>query len=101
MIVHAGAHHAEPVTVLRAGDDELAIVEIDIEIFDFGAPVMREAELAEPEFGADASGPARIGMGIRQAAERHAVQLAEGATRSAVAQDGVEGQASYSRPAAG
>src|SRR5229473_4242246 len=45
VIVHTGAHQAEPVTVRRAGDDEVAVGEIDIEIFDLGAPVRRKTHL--------------------------------------------------------
>src|SRR6266404_10010328 len=62
VIVHAGAHQAEPVTVRRAGADEVAVGEIDIEIFDPGTPVRRKTHL-----GAGADGPARIGVGFRQA----------------------------------
>src|SRR4051794_32060295 len=84
MIVHAGAQHAEPVAVGGAGDAEGAVGEIDVEIFDFRAPVR-----GETEFGADAGGPARIGMGFRKT-ERLATQLAEGQTAGAVEQDVAE-----------
>ena len=47
VIVHTGAKQTEMVAVLGAGDHEIAVAQIDIEIFDLGAPVPRE-----PDFGA-------------------------------------------------
>src|ERR1700759_4785513 len=85
MIVHAGTQHAELRAIRDAGDGETRIREIDIEIFDLGAPVRREAE-----FGADARGPARIGVGFRET-EGLAAQLAERKTAGAVEQNVVEG----------
>src|SRR5665647_578155 len=86
VIVHAGAQRSEPVAVGCAGDDEVAVVEIDIEIFDLGAPVLGEAE-----FGADARGPADIGVRFRLAKKALAAQFAERQTRGAVEEDVVEG----------
>src|ERR1700674_5870042 len=85
MIVDAGAQRAEPVAVRYAGNGEVAVVEIDVEIFDLGAPVLGEAE-----FGPDAGGPARRGMGFRQA-EGFAAQFAERQTPGAVEEDIAEG----------
>src|ERR1700751_2919789 len=65
----------------------MALRQIDIEIFDLGGPVLRDAE-----FDADASGPARSGMGLRQA-EGLSGQLAKGEACGAVEQDVVEGVA--------
>src|ERR1700754_1731015 len=62
MIVHAGTERAEAVAVLRAGDsDEPGAGEIDIEIFDLGAPVR-----CKPDFGAETCGPARRGVRLRK-----------------------------------
>src|SRR4030088_85298 len=58
VIIDARADHSETVTVRHAGDGEVAIGEIDVKIFDLGAPVLRETE-----FGAGADGPAGIGVG--------------------------------------
>src|ERR1700692_2356585 len=85
VIVHAGAQRSEPVAVRCAGNDEVAVGEVDIEIFDLSAPVLGEAE-----FGADARGKAEIGVGFRQA-KRLAAQFAERQARGAVEEDVVEG----------
>src|SRR5690349_3514777 len=91
MIVHAGAERAEAVAVRRVGDgDELAAGEIDIEIFDLGAPVRRE-----PNLGAEARGPARRGMRLRKP-EGLAGQFPESEAAGAVEQhvaDGIAGAA--------
>src|SRR6476469_3820227 len=84
VIVDAGAHQPEPVAVRHAGDGEVVVREIDVEILDLGAPVLGEAE-----FGADARSPAGIGMGFRQA-EGFAAQFAERQTTGAVEQDVAE-----------
>src|SRR3990170_8424157 len=86
-VVDAGAHQAEPVTVRRAGDGEVAVGKIDVEIFDLGAPVLGEAE-----FGAGAQGPARGGVRFRKP-ESLAAQFAERQTAGAVEEDVVEGVA--------
>ena len=91
VIVHAGAHQSELVAVRHAGDGEVAVGEIDVEIFDLGAPVLGQAE-----FGADADGPAGTGVGFRQA-EGLGAQFAEGKTAGAVDQDVVEGVADRGR----
>ena len=49
MVVHAGADQAELITIRHPGEREAAVGEIDVEIFDLGGPVLRQAEL-----GADA-----------------------------------------------
>src|SRR6266550_4859056 len=85
VIVDAGAHQSEPVTVRHAGNGKVAVGEIDVEIFDLGAPVRREAE-----FGADAGGPARTGVGFRQS-ECLTAQLAERQTAGAEEQNVAEG----------
>src|SRR6185437_12261270 len=87
MIIHAGADHAELVAVRDAGNAEARIRQIDIEIFDLRGPV-----LGESEFGADARGPARRGVGLRET-EGFAAQFAERETAGAVEQDVVEGVA--------
>src|SRR5581483_3999594 len=84
MIVDAGAKQPEAVAVLHAGDHEIAVVQIDIEIFDLGAPVR-----CETEFGTQAGGPARIGMRLRQA-KGLAAQFAEGEARRPINQDVIE-----------
>src|SRR2546430_13153879 len=86
-IVDAGAQHSEPVTVRHAGNGEVVVGEIDIEIFDLGAPVRREAE-----FRADARGPASAGVGFRQS-ECLTAQLAERQTAGAEQQNVAEGVA--------
>ena len=85
VIVHAGAKQTETVAVLRPGDDEVAVVEIDIEIFDLGAPVLRQTD-----FGTETHRPPGIGMALAET-EGLAGQLAEGETRSAIKQDIAEG----------
>src|SRR6266446_2776377 len=85
VIVDAGAHQSEPVTVRHAGNGKVAVGEIDVEIFDLGAPVRREAE-----FGADAGGPARTGVGSRQS-ECLTAQLSERQTAGAEQQNVAEG----------
>src|SRR6476660_3798062 len=84
VIVDARAHQSEPVAVRHAGDGEVVVRKIDIEIFDLGAPVRGEAE-----FGAHARGPARRGVRFRQP-ECLAAQLAESQTAGAVEQDVAE-----------
>src|SRR5207247_7939441 len=85
-IVQAGPDQAEPVTVRRACNDEVAVGQIDIEIFDLGAPVRGEAHL---DLGAGAERPARIGMGFRNP-EGGGTQFAEGDTARAEKQYVVE-----------
>ena len=85
VIVDAGAHQSEPVTVRHAGNGKVAVGEIDVEIFDLGAPARREAE-----FGADARGPARGGVGFRQS-ECLTAQIAECQTAGAEEQNVAEG----------
>src|SRR6266446_3984053 len=85
VIVDAGAHQSEPVTVRHAGNGKVAVGEIDVEIFDLGAPARREAE-----FGADARGPAGTGVGFRQS-ECLTAQLAECQTAGAEEQNVAEG----------
>src|SRR5882724_12595367 len=84
VIIDAGAQRPEMVTVGYAGDGEVGARQIDVEIFDLGAPARSEAE-----FGADTRGPARIGVGFRQA-ECLAAQFAERQTPGAIQQNVVE-----------
>src|SRR5262245_31755889 len=76
-IVHTGPYQAEPVAIRRPCNDEVAVGEIDIEVFDLRAPVRGKGHL-----GARAERPARIGMRFRQAEGRGA-QFAEGKTAGA------------------
>src|ERR1700730_15179270 len=85
VIVDAGAQQPEAVTVRQPGAGEVLVGEIDVEIFDLGAPVRGEAES-----GADTGGPARGGVGFRQA-EGLGAQFAERQTAGAVEQNIVEG----------
>src|SRR4051794_10950025 len=84
VIVHAGPNDARVVSVCCARDGEAAVGEVDIEVFDLGAPVRSKAEL-----GASPQGPARSDMGFRQS-EGLGPQLAEGQSAGAVEQDIVE-----------
>src|SRR5579871_1437466 len=85
VIIHAAANQPEAVAVLSSGDQEIAVVEIDKEVLDLGAPAWRETE-----FGAHSRRPAGVGMALRQP-ERLAAQLAEGETGGAIEQDVVDG----------
>src|SRR5689334_19840285 len=83
-IVHAGSDQAEAVAVRRARHDEVVVGQIDIEIFDLGAPILIKGHL-----GAGAERPARVGMGFRQT-EGGGAQFAEGDTAGAEEQDVAE-----------
>src|SRR6202171_1666762 len=93
VIVDAGAQRSEPVAVRYAGDGEVGVRQIDVEIFDLRAPAAPgEAGLAESEFGADARGPACIAMAFRQA-ECLAAQFTERQAGGAIDQNVAEGVA--------
>src|SRR4029453_7234100 len=87
MIVQTGPYQAEPVAIRRPCNDEVAVGQIDIEIFDLGAPVRSKAHL-----GAGAERPTRIGMGFRHA-EGEGAECAKGETAVAEEQDVVEREA--------
>src|SRR6185295_15488644 len=78
VIVYAGAEQSEAVAIRHAGDRESAVVEIDIEIFELGAPARRKQE-----FGAEPRSPTDVGVALRQA-EGLPGQFAEGETRRAI-----------------
>src|SRR5207244_6609427 len=65
-------------------NDEVAVGQIDIEIFDLGGPVRGQAH-----FGAGAERPARVGMGCRYA-ESGGAQFAKSKTAGPEEQDVVE-----------
>src|SRR5713226_6762188 len=79
VIVDAGAQRSEPVAVRYAGDGEVAVRQIDVEVFDLRAP-------APP----GEAGLAGIGMCFRQA-ECLAAQFAERQASGAIDQNVAEG----------
>src|SRR5262249_59060330 len=91
MIVHAGTHHAGAVAVRDSGDGKRALGEVDIEIFDLGAPVRRETN-----FGTEAGSPADGGMAFGET-EGLAIELAKGETGGAIEQHVAEGVTAAAR----
>src|SRR6266480_774695 len=92
VIVEAGAQRSEPGAVGYAGTGEIAVGEIDVEIFDLGGPVVGKAV-----FDADACGPARVDVALREMAECLGPQFAECQAAGAIDQEIVE---NIARPAA-